>query len=157
MWSRFACENQYPQYLPNTVSHFKVKITLENHNVWQRGILQGQGNEPGYMSVIGFPSDKAVRLMYETWERVLGTSLLTDLVVCSCVTWDALQQQHRRPNQTSYPQNTHDINSPSLSPSVSLRVPDTMVSLIERQGAELVWWWVGGGIGNVVMPLNRSD
>lgn len=51
--TRFDCENQYPPYLPNTVSHFK--ITLQDHAEWQQGISQGSGNEQGTCSSLTFP------------------------------------------------------------------------------------------------------
>lgn len=71
--SRFDCESQYPLYLPNTVSHFEVKITLWNRDVWQRGILRGPGNERDTRTSLAFPrwSCQSSRLMYRHGRRFL--------------------------------------------------------------------------------------
>lgn len=68
-WSRFDCKNQYPLYLPNTVSHFEVRITLWNHVVLQQGILRGPGNEQDTNILLAFPQVRLpiMQVNVQTW------------------------------------------------------------------------------------------
>lgn len=73
-WSRFDCENQYPLYLPNTFSHFEVKIPLLKPEVWQRGILQGSGNVWDTRTSLAFPQVKLsiMQANVQTWKGGFG-------------------------------------------------------------------------------------
>lgn len=73
-WSRFDCENQYPWCLLNTVSHFKVKITLWNHVVWQQGISQGQEMSEIRCTPMALPQVKLSNMQanVQTWWWFFG-------------------------------------------------------------------------------------
>lgn len=146
-------------------TQFLISRSKSHHRITMcdsRAFCRAQEMSKDTMSIIGFPSDKAVRLRTRHGRKVLVISLLTDLVAYSCIRETYLSSSidnrihlHvQKWTDMSWHRISVSFIFSLVSPSVSLLMLDMMVSLIERQEAapvpELMW-------GDVVTPLNRSD
>lgn len=115
------------------------------------------------MSIIGFPSDKTVRLMHKTREggfanvsiyRPGGILAMLCETYCSSNTDNQINLHIPKTHMTDI--SWHRRSVFFIFFSVSL-LPDMIVSLIERRGCSSTASAHVGDIWDVVTPLNRSD